>query len=187
MKTVSLVRCDDYDFEHVQTAVRQAVDLLGGMRAFVKPGQRVLLKPNLLRAVPPEKVATTHPTIVAAVAKLVIEAGGHPILVESPGGPYTPGLLRASYRKTGMAWAAEVSGLELNENVKAIQAAHPEAKLLHRLDLLEPLTEADVVINLPKLKTHNLTTLTLSVKNLFGLVPGTIKISYHYIWFNTNI
>ena len=178
-KVVSLVRCDDYDFERVQAAVRRAVDLLGGMQAFVKPGQHVLLKPNLLRAVPPEKAATTHPTIVAAVAKLVIEAGGHPIIVESPGGPYSPGLLRASYRKTGMAWASEVSGLELNENVKAVQVAHPEAKLLHRLDLLEPLTEVDVVINLPKLKTHNLTTLTLSVKNLFGLVPGTVKISYH--------
>jgi len=84
-----------------------------------------------------------------------------------------------SYRKTGMAWAAEVSGVELNENVGSVQVAHPEGKFLHRLDLLLPLTEADVVINLPKLKTHNLTTLTLSVKNLFGLVPGTLKISYH--------
>ncbi len=177
--TVSLVRCDEYELERVSQAVRQAVDLLGGMGAFVQPGQKVLLKPNLVRSLEPEQAATTHPTIVAAVARLVQEAGGSALIAESPGGPYSAGVLRGLYRKTGMAWAAEQSGAELNYNTDGAQVPHPNAHVLHRLDVIQPLLEADLVINLPKLKTHNLTTLTLGVKNLFGLVPGTLKISYH--------
>ncbi len=176
---VSLIGCPDYDLGRVEAAIRRGLDLLGGMSAFVKPGQRVLLKPNLVRAVPPERAVSTHPTIVAAVARLVVEAGASPIIVESPGGPYTPGLLRASYRKTGMTWAAEMGGATLNYDVSTVQVSHPEGTLLHRLDLVRPAVEADAVINLAKLKTHNLTTLTLAVKNLFGLVPGTLKMGYH--------
>lgn len=176
---VALVRCSDYDLAAVEAAVRRSIDLLGGIQAFVRPGQRVLLKPNLLRAMPPERAATTHPAVVAAVAKLVMEAGAQALILDSPGGPYTPLLLRALYRKTGMAWAAEISGATLNENVAGAQVAHPEGKVLHRLDVVQPLLEADVVINLAKFKTHNLTTLTLAAKNLFGVIPGTLKVAYH--------
>jgi uncharacterized protein (DUF362 family)/ferredoxin len=177
--SVALVRCGDYELERVYEAVRQAIDLLGGMGAIVGPGQRVLLKPNLVRGMEPERAVTTHPTVVAAVARLVREAGGLPLIAESPGGPYSPGSLRGVYRKTGMAWAAEQSGAELNYDTESVQVSHPEGQVLHRLDLIQPLLEADLVINLPKLKTHNLTTLTLGAKNLFGLVPGSLKISYH--------
>ncbi|MHB0856547.1 MAG: DUF362 domain-containing protein [Anaerolineae bacterium] len=176
---VALVACPDYDLERVEAAVRRAVDLLGGMGAFVQPGQRVLLKPNLLRALPPERAATTHPAVVAAVAKLVIEAGGRPVIADSPGGPYAEAMLRAVYRKSGMVWAAEVSGAELYYGTGSAQVPYPQGKVLHRLDIIQAALDADVLINLAKLKTHNLTTLTLAVKNLFGLVPGSLKISYH--------
>ena len=179
MTRVSLTACADYDPARVEAAVRRAIDRLGGMDAFLKPGQRVLLKPNLVRSAPPEKAVSTHPSIVAAVAKLVVEVGANPIIVESPGGGYSAGLLRGTYRRSGMTWAAEVSGAELNFDVDTVQVSHPEAYVLHRLDLVKPLLEADAVINLPKLKTHNLTALTLAVKNLFGLVPGALKIGYH--------
>jgi len=177
--TVSLVQCSEYDLEKVGAAIRRSIDLLGGIAAFVKPGQRVLLKPNLLRPASQDRGVSTHPTVVAAVAKLAIEAGAYPIIVESSGGPYTPSLLKLTYRKTGMLWAAEVSGAELNFNVESVQVPHPDGKVLRRLDLVKPVTEVDAVINLPKLKTHNLTTLTVAVKNLFGLVPGLLKMSYH--------
>ena len=176
---VSVARCQDYDLDGVQSAIERALAPLGGMRAFVSAGQRILLKPNLVRAMPPEKAATTHPSIVAAVARLVIQAGGHPIIFDSPGGPYTKGVLKNLYRKTQMDWAAEVSGAELNMDTGSQQVAHPTAQVLHRLDIVQPLLDVDAVINLPKLKTHNLTTLTMAVKNLFGVVPGALKISYH--------
>jgi uncharacterized protein (DUF362 family)/ferredoxin len=176
---VALVRCANYDLAAATEAVRQAMDLLGGMAAFVQPGQRVLLKPNIVRGVDPERAVSTHPAVVAAVATLVIEAGGKPIIVESPGGPFSPIALRMAYRRAKIDWAAEVSGAELNFDCEAVQVSHPDGVVLHRLDLVRALLDADVVINLPKLKTHNLTTLTLAVKNLLGLVPGALKIGYH--------
>ena len=176
---VALTACADYDAARVEAAIRLTVDRLGGMGAFVKPGQRILLKPNLVRAAAPDRAISTHPTVVAAVAKLVVEAGGRPAIVESPGGPYSAAALRLIYRKTEMTWASEAGGAELNYDVATAQVSHPEGQMLHRLDLVQALLDADAVINLPKLKTHNLTTLTLAVKNLFGLVPGSLKISYH--------
>ena len=177
--SVSLVRCETYDPDLVETRLRDALSSLGGMASFVRPGQRVLLKPNLVRAMAPETAATTHPSVVAATARLVREAGGTPVIVESPGGPYSPAVLRRLYRRTEMDRAAEVGGAELNYDVGTAQVPLADGTVLHRLDVVKPLLEADVVINLAKLKTHNLTTLTLAVKNLFGLVPGVLKIGYH--------
>ncbi len=178
-KKVSLVKCSDYEPSRVESALRRSIDLLGGMEAFVAAGQRVLLKPNLVRAAEPKRAVSTHPTVVAAVAKLVREVGAVPVIVESPGGPYNAATLRGTYRRTEMDWAAEVGGAELNYDVEATQVSHPEGNVLRRLDVVEPLLEVDAVINLAKLKTHNLTALTLAVKNLFGLVPGIVKIGYH--------
>jgi uncharacterized protein (DUF362 family)/NAD-dependent dihydropyrimidine dehydrogenase PreA subunit len=176
---VSLVRCTSYELDAVEAALRRALEPLGGMGAFVRPGQRVMLKPNLLRPTAPDMAASTHPAVVAAAARLVIEAGGQPLIAESGGGPYSAGVLRFAYRKTEMAWAAEVSGAELNYDSSSVQVSHPDGIVLRLLDVITPLTQADVVINLAKLKTHNLTGLTLAVKNLFGVVPGALKIGYH--------
>jgi len=176
--SVALVRCGDYDLQKVEQALRRSLELLGGIGQFVKPGKLVILKANLLRAMAPEKVATTHPALVAMTAKLVVEAGAHPVVLDSPGGPFSAPLLRMLYRKTGMLLAEEY-GAELNYDTEAEQVALPEGVVMHRLDVVRRLLDADVVINLPKLKTHNLTTLTLAVKNLFGVVPGVLKLSYH--------
>jgi len=178
-RNVSLVSCGDYDAQKVYGAIRQSIDLIGGIEAFIKPGTRVLLKPNLVRSMAPERAATTHPSLVAAVARLVREAGATPVIAESPGGPYTAATLKSTYRRTGIEAAAQLSGAELNYDTGASQVSNPGGRVLHRLDLIDPLLQADAVINLPKLKTHNLTTLTMGVKNLFGLVPGALKIGYH--------
>lgn len=83
--SVSLVRCVDYDFQSVKASVRQSLELLGGISAFVKP-ERVLLKVNLLMKRKPEKATTTHPAVARALAELVREAGGTPVIGDSPGG-----------------------------------------------------------------------------------------------------
>jgi uncharacterized protein (DUF362 family) len=86
MAKVSLVRCPDYDTARVCEAVKRSVDLIGGMGSLVKPGMKVLLKPNLLSARLPEEGVDTHPEVVRAVARLVKEAGGEPSIGDSPGG-----------------------------------------------------------------------------------------------------
>jgi uncharacterized protein (DUF362 family)/NAD-dependent dihydropyrimidine dehydrogenase PreA subunit len=176
---VSLARCGGYDVEEVEAALRRALAPWGGMAAWVRAGQRVAIKPNLLRPAAPDAAATTHPTVVAATARLVREAGGEATILDSSGGPNAAAYLAKVHRTTGMTWAAEVSGARLVTDLHATQAACAEGLVLHRVDLVREAVEADVLINLPKIKTHGLAGLTVAVKNLFGLVPGMAKIGYH--------
>ena len=83
---VAIVKCGDYESDNVSAAIRRAVGLLGGMQNFVKPGSRVLLKPNLLSARLPEEGVDTHPEVVRAAARLVKEAGAKVWVGDSPGG-----------------------------------------------------------------------------------------------------
>ena len=176
---VSLVRCPTYEDDAVQAAVRRAVDLIGGMGRYVQPGQRVLLKPNLLRSSAPEEMICTHPAVVKAVVQLVQEAGGHAVIGDSPGGPLRAVWLRAVYRTSGMIQVAEETGAELNWDCGETRLSHPAGHLIKALEVGTFVTNADVVISLPKLKTHGLMQLTGATKNLFGVIPGTTKMGYH--------
>jgi uncharacterized protein (DUF362 family)/ferredoxin len=177
--SVALVRCDDYDPQRVEDALRRALDPLGGMARFVPPGSRVVLKPNLLRAMPPEAGVTTHPSVVRAVVRLVQECGATAVIADSPGGPFTPLLLRRLYERTGLRQVAEETGAELSYDTSATRVPVPEGGLLRLVEVISTVATADLVINLPKLKTHNLTRLTVATKNLFGVIPGVTKMGYH--------
>jgi uncharacterized protein (DUF362 family) len=84
MPTVSLIQAQSYDRPLLRTALAQLLEPLGGMAAFVKPGDRVLLKPNLLTGARPTKECTTNSALVYCVAQMVQEAGGKPFLGDSP-------------------------------------------------------------------------------------------------------
>jgi uncharacterized protein (DUF362 family)/Pyruvate/2-oxoacid:ferredoxin oxidoreductase delta subunit len=174
---VSLIRCESYDQPELDQAVRRAVDLLGGISGFVKSGDRVLLKPNLLAARTPEKRVTTDPGVVRAVARMVMEAGGRPFIADSPA--------IESFKKvghtTGMSRVAEELGIELKEMERSTPVPQGGNGLFRKLELSADALEADVVINLPKLKTHSQMLLTLGVKNLFGTVVAQRKAEWHYM------
>ncbi len=179
MSKVAVVSCPTYEPGEVLSAVRAALAHLGGLERFVKPGMRVLLKPNLLLAKRPEVAATTHPAVVQAVATLVREAGGIVTIADSPGGPYMAASLRSVYRATGMEQVAQETGAALNYDLTVVEVAPPSAKLLRKIPILKPIADSDLVINLPKLKTHSQMIYTGAVKNMFGAIPGTAKIEYH--------
>src|SRR5512136_114106 len=82
--SVSIVRCENYDEQKVLIALRESINLIGGIQTFVKKGSRVLLKPNLLYGKSPEKAVTTHPSILKGTIQLVREAGGIPFIGDSP-------------------------------------------------------------------------------------------------------
>jgi uncharacterized protein (DUF362 family)/Pyruvate/2-oxoacid:ferredoxin oxidoreductase delta subunit len=176
--SVSIVRCAEYDRNLIFAAVKQAVDLLGGMRTFVKPGERVLIKPNLLKGKAPEAAVTTHPEIVRAVIRLVREAGGEPMVGDSPG----MGELRKVSEKAGILAVVNEEGATLVELDEAVQVRNQGR--FQRFEIARAAYEADAIINLPKLKTHGMTTITGAVKNLFGCVPGKRKVQWH---FNTGV
>jgi uncharacterized protein (DUF362 family) len=178
---ISIAKCDSYSIEKVRNAVRQSVEHLGGMSSFVNPGDRVLLKVNLLMRRKPEKVTTTHPYVAQAVAELVLEAGGKPMIGDSPGGYhfYNRKVLESVYETCGMKEAALNSGAELNYNTEAVDVPFPEGRIMKSIKTIKPVLEADKIINLPKIKTHMMTVYSGAVKNLFGIIPGSYKSEYH--------
>ncbi len=175
MIPVVSTHCRDYALAEVRRAVEEVLEPLGGIEAFVKPGQRVLLKPNLLRASSPERGVTTHPALVRVISEMVRDVGARPVIADSPSlGPW---ILVA--RMTGMAEVAKGTGAELLNLNRAVTVRTPKGFSFRVLELAREVFEVDCIINIPKLKTHSMTLLTLGVKNLFGCVPGFRKSSWH--------
>lgn len=180
---ISLVKCSDYEQEKVEKAVLESLNLIGGLENFVKTGQKVLLKPNLLAGEPPEKAVTTHPAVVRAVIRLVKACGGIPMVGDSPGLEFNPNynLFKKICQTTGIWAAVEEEGAEIVHFGSAKKEVEfPEGRIYKKIILSEAVTKADVIINLPKLKTHSLTTYTGAVKNLFGCIPGLHKAEIHF-------
>ncbi|NLV72658.1 MAG: DUF362 domain-containing protein [Actinobacteria bacterium] len=178
---VVAARCADYDIENVRAALRELLAPLGGMGAFVRPGERIGLKPNILMGTPPEMAIATHPVVVGAVALAVKEAGGSPVVVESPGTGVAHARLpiERAFRKAGYVEAAERYGFELSVETDWEMVSNPDAVLAKRIELISSVRQVDGVINLPKFKTHMFMTFTGATKNLFGVIPGLNKAAYH--------
>ncbi len=171
---VSLLASHDYAVESLQPQVEALLAPLGGMAAFVKPGDRVLLKPNLLTGARPTKECVTRPEVVYCVARLVQAAGGIPFLGDSPAFGSAHGVAKAN----GYLPWLERAGVPVQELHGQRYATEATGELAHLL-LSKEVMNADVVINLPKVKSHGQLTLTLGVKNLFGCVPGKMKAWWH--------
>jgi uncharacterized protein (DUF362 family)/NAD-dependent dihydropyrimidine dehydrogenase PreA subunit len=173
--SVSIVKCKTYDGEEVLGALRQAIDLIGGIQALVNKGSRVLLKPNLLYGKPPEKAVTTHPSVVREMLQIVREAGGVPFIGDSP----AIGSLARAAEKAGLKAVADEMKCPLVEFNRPILSPERGGRIFRQLEIDQAVLDADVIINLPKWKTHSQMLLTLGVKNLFGCVPGPRKPLWH--------
>lgn len=170
---VSLLSANSYDLTALRTSLEQLLEPLGGMSAFVKPGDRVLLKPNLLTGSRPGKECITRPEIVHCVAEMVQAAGGKPFLGDSP----AFGSARGVAVSNGYLPLIEALQLPIVEfHGKRYETINTD---FNHLLLSKEVMDADVVINLPKVKSHVQLTVTLGVKNLFGCVPGKMKAWWH--------
>ncbi|MFW5986197.1 MAG: DUF362 domain-containing protein [Halanaerobiales bacterium] len=179
MEKVCVVKCHEYKEEFMYQALKEVLKEYNGIDSIIKPGQRVLLKVNLLMGKPPEAMVTTNPVFVKAICRLVKDAGAKPVIADSPGGPFEKNLLRRAYRKSGLMAAAEESGAELNYNTGQKSISFEEGIYNRSFVFGEFAADADAIINLPKLKTHGLTMISAAVKNLFGVIPGLLKAEYH--------
>ena len=133
-------------------AVDRAVTLCGGMETFVRPGQRVLLKPNMLSAAPLAQRVTTDPSVVRAVGKLVLKAGGRIVIGDSPA---IDKVSRIS-KVIGMKEVAAELGADLIEFCRPTLAKTPQGAIYHALELEETALTADVVINLPVITSYSI-------------------------------
>lgn len=173
MSSVSLISANTYEIEALYQNLEALLAPFGGMTHFVKVGDRVLLKPNLLTGSRPTKECTTRPEVVYCVAKMVQAAGGEPFLGDSPAFGSARGVAEAN----GLLEWANKANLPI---VEMHGKRYPlDSKEFDNFLLSKEAMEADVVINLPKVKSHVQLTMTLGVKNLFGCVPGKMKAWWH--------
>ncbi len=183
---VAVSKCENYAITEVEAVIRAQLESLGACRSFFA-GKKVVIKPNLVIPASPDKCITTHPSLVEAAARIISEAGGRIIIAESSGGPYTESMMNISYRVTGIKAAAEKAGVLLNTDTASRPFNAPHAVTSHYFDVIAPVCDADIIINIPKLKTHTLTIMTAAAKNLFGVVPGVDKLETHARYKNQDI
>ncbi len=171
---VSFAQCSDYETARVEAALDRALAPLGGWETFVKPGQSVLLKPNLLTDREPERAVTTHPAVARAAIRAVKRIGAKPWVADSPN----------SVTKLGKVWdKTGFAALCAEEDVPLLNLEKAGAVSVRSggfsFPVAKPVLDADVIVNLPKIKTHVLTILTGAVKNMYGAVPGFSKTTLH--------
>ncbi|MCZ7395628.1 MAG: DUF362 domain-containing protein, partial [Candidatus Methanoperedens sp.] len=177
MVKVSIVKCENYDHQKVRNAILKSLELIGGLEKIIKPDDNVLLKVNAIAGFPPERAATTHPSIVGAMVKIVTEAGGIPWVGDSSG---AYGFTAQSLELSGIKKACEDSGGRLiNFESTGTYAVAVNGRVLTTINVAKPAMDCDVLVSLPKMKTHMLTKYTGAVKNFYGVIPGGGKAAIH--------
>jgi len=164
---VSITTCDTYEEEKIYEAVKVAVESLGGLKAFIQPEEKVLIKPNFLYAADPEKCITTHPAVIKAVIRLLEENQyAHFICGDSP----AHGSCKDVFSK-----------LELDEKYMTPMNKEEQRDGLY---FVEEALHCDAIIGLSKMKTHMLERVTGAVKNMYGLICGYRKAAGHVAYPN---
>jgi uncharacterized protein (DUF362 family)/NAD-dependent dihydropyrimidine dehydrogenase PreA subunit len=170
---VALLACPDYESKRLDRLIQEAAEAAGFPEV---AGKRILVKPNILKAASPEKAVCTHPEFLGAVLRFLKAKGAARIMAgDSPawqGG-------RAAARTSGLLEAATREGVEWLEFSPGEARNSEGARLVRGFALASALGDCDLVVNLPKLKTHRLMKYTGAIKNLFGLVPGLGKSGFH--------
>jgi uncharacterized protein (DUF362 family) len=171
---VTLTRCSDYNRPGIAEAIERHFNLLGGLDKFVRPGDSVLLKPNFIAPRARRHATQTDPAVILETARLLKDFGARPFVADSP------------------AWADTfdcVKALELDEPLKQLsvpvrQLDKPKKCRVGdkniRVGISSVALDADVIINLPKFKSHQQLMATFAVKNMFGCVTGKKKALWHF-------
>jgi len=172
--TVILSRCSDYSQTGIAEALQKQFELLGGLKKFVRPGNTVLLKPNFIAPRSRRHATQTDPAVIIETARLLKDFGAKPFVGDSP------------------AWSNVftcVKALKLKEPLKKLsvpvkQLDKPKKCRIGAKDTIVGISsvalDADVIINLPKFKSHQQLTATFAVKNMFGCVSGKRKALWHF-------
>lgn len=172
---VAFASCPDYSAASLDGAVSRLAALLGGADALPLRGRRILVKPNLLTDRPPEAAVTTHPEFLRAVLRFLRAAGAAELRVGDS--PASAVRIRQVWQRTGVEAVCREEGVEL----LSLESLGMRTVREDGIEILvsELALEADLVVNLPKVKTHGMTLFTCATKNLYGLLPGYQKTQRH--------
>ena len=173
--TVAVIPCDDYDEEKVYISLKRGIDALGGIGRFVKPDEKILVKPNLLSAATPEKALTTHPAVLKAVFRLLSENGcGDVITGDSPG----HGSCEGAFKTMGLT-ENDLYGAHFTPMNEEVLVDYEDGMSCREFYFCKEIVESDAIINVCKMKTHALERITGAVKNVYGFICGYRKAQGH--------
>lgn len=175
---VFISKCEDYNVDNINKSFKEIL-LDSSLLDFVKEGMVIAIKANLVTPSKPESAITTHPTLLIELCKILLEKKAKVIVGDSPGGLYNEVYLAPVYSRCNLKEIEKIGGSlnhDFSTSVKEIEGL----KIIKHLDCCNWLLKADAIINFAKMKTHGMMSLSGSVKNMFGSVPGTIKLEYHY-------
>ncbi len=178
MTKIALLKCEDYDVKNIEKKLREGFKLLGGeefLRKLIPLNSKVLLKPNLLSAEKPGSPTVTHYSVFEAVIRIISEYTDNISFGDSPGF----GDARKAAEKCGLISVADKYGVKFEDFTDSIHVKLDNSILCKSWNVARAPYEADVVITLPKLKTHAMAFFTGAVKNQFGCIPGTQKAAWH--------
>ena len=175
MNVVSLVKSVAYCEDNIQAALNEAIAPLGGWERFIHPGQRVLLKPNFIRALPPERQAITHPLILAALAHIIHSRNASPVIGDSP----AFGSLRSVLSLPALSVLRDDPSIDFSPFKKRRRMNFTKGGF-RNIPIADEIFSCDTVLNVPKLKTHGQLRLSGAAKNMFGLVCGRWKAYQHF-------
>ncbi len=172
---VAVQICKEYETKTISGSLKQCFDMLGGLSTFIKPSHTVLIKPDLYYSSEPNVAKTTNPHIIVALADLIDKIGAKCIIADSPKGDFKHSVLDNAYIKTQMLEASNNGHalLNVNENVSIIH--NPKGKHCREIYVIDAVNDADVIINVGKLRCEKHLGLIGCGQNLFGLIPGKMK------------
>ncbi|HMD87665.1 MAG TPA: DUF362 domain-containing protein, partial [Anaerolineaceae bacterium] len=172
---VALVRCESYDDFVVEDAMKRGLELIGGMASFIRSGEKIVLKPNILVGDHPDKAISPHPMVFKAAAESAKTVTSHLTYGDSPGfGRPVGQLMKAQYCQIANDLNIPLADFENGQEVH-----FQDSPFIKQFVLANGVLEANGLISLSKFKTHSLTRITGPIKNQFGCIPGTLKAEFH--------
>lgn len=173
--------CSEYEYGRIKDIVFAHFDSIIGEKysEFDFGSKKVALKPNLLAKRNPDAGITTHPFFVKASAEYFLQKGAQVVICDSPGGVYNTSAISSIYNACMMKTAADESGASLNFDMGHTEMSNKDGEVSKSFDIINPLANADFIVNLARLKTHALCNMSAAVKNMYGSIPGLMKAEQH--------
>ncbi len=178
---VAFVKESSYSTEAVEQAVEYLFSFISCTKK-INSESKILLKPNLLAKHVPERAVTTHPEVLRAVIHACVKRGARReniIVADSAGGLYNPTQMKNLYQGCGLTAIAKEEQVQLYSACESTNHKVQSGKVVTEFEILNPVLEADIIINLPKFKAHVMTGMTAACKNMFGVIPGLKKSEWH--------
>lgn len=175
---VSIVKVSDYQSQNLYQALKKSLELIDGLKELIKPGARVFIKINHLSSSPPEKAINTHPAFTRQLLKILKEYQTEIIVGDDVYSEKNDAFLISGYQQM----CEEMGVRLLNLKETGFKEVDCQGEVLNKVYLSNLVFKADLVINLPKLKTHSFTIFTGAIKNMYGAIPYGLRLNYHRLY-----